>query len=72
MEWEPAGQPTDVNTYDFPDKKKEKAYPYGIYDLTHNEGWVSLSISRDTAQFAVESIRGVGRVKWVVSDISQC
>jgi len=57
MEWEPAGKPTDVNTYDFPDKEKGKACPYGIYDLTRNEGWVSVGISRDTAQFAVESIR---------------
>lgn len=57
MEWEPAGCPTDVNTYDFPDKEKGKACPYGIYDLTRNEGWVSVGISRDTAQFAVESIR---------------
>ena len=57
MEWEPAGQPTDVNTYDFPDKEKGKACPYGIYDLTRNEAWVNVGISRDTAQFAVESIR---------------
>ena len=57
MEWEPSGQPIGVNTYDFPDKEKGKACPYGIYDLTRNEGWVSLGISRDTAQFAVESIR---------------
>lgn len=57
MEWEPAGQPIGVNTYDFPDKEKGKACPYGIYDLTLNEGWVSVGISRDTAQFAVESIR---------------
>lgn len=57
MEWEPAGQPIGVNTYDFPDKEKGKACPYGIYDLTRNEGWVSVGISRDTAQFAVESIR---------------
>ena len=57
MEWEPSGQPTSVNTYDFPDKEKGKACPYGIYDLTRNEGWVSVGISRDTAQFAVESIR---------------
>ena len=57
MEWEPGGQPIGVNTYDFPDKEKGKACPYGIYDLTRNEGWVSVGISRDTAQFAVESIR---------------
>jgi len=57
MEREPAGKPTDVSTYDFPDKKKEKACPYCIYDLTRKEGWVSVGISRVTAQFAVESIR---------------
>ncbi len=57
MEWEPSGHPIGVNTYDFPDKEKGKACPYGIYDLTRNEGWVSVGISRDTAQFAVESIR---------------
>ena len=57
MEWEPSGQPIGVNTYDFPDKEKGEACPYGIYDLTRNEGWVSVGISRDTAQFAVESIR---------------
>jgi hypothetical protein len=68
LEWEPVGKPTDVNTYDFPNKEKGKACPYGVYDLTRNEGWVSVGISRDTAQFAVESIGG-GGMKWAVSDI---
>jgi hypothetical protein len=36
--WEPQGQPTKVNTYDFPDPQKGKACPYGIYDPTRNEG----------------------------------
>ena len=31
--------------------------PYGVYDLTANEGWVNVGISHDTAEFAVESIR---------------
>ena len=56
-EWSMQGQPTTVNTYDFPDKEKGKACPYGIYDMTRNEGWVNVGISRDTAEFAVESIR---------------
>ena len=56
-EWEKHGQPTLVNTYDFPDKEKGKACPYGIFDMTRNEGWVNVGISRDTAEFAVESIR---------------
>ena len=56
-EWEKHGHPRRVNTYDFPDPQQGKACPYGIYDLTRNEGWVNVDISRDTAQFAVESIR---------------
>lgn len=56
-EWEPQGRPTKVQTYDFPDPHRGHARPYGIYDLTRNEGWVNVGISRDTAQFAVESIR---------------
>ena len=56
-EWEKKGLPTAVNTYDFPDKDKGKACPYGVFDMTRNEGWVNVGISRDTAEFAVESIR---------------
>ncbi len=57
MEWGRHGNPVKVNTYDFPDKKAGKACPYGVYDLSRNEGWVSVGISKDTAEFAVESIR---------------
>ena len=51
------GDPTRVKTHDFPDKKLGKAIPYGIYDITYNEAGVSVGISRDTAEFAVASIR---------------
>lgn len=67
-EWERCGQPVAVNTYDFPDKEKGKACPYGVYDMTRNEGWVNVGISRDTAEFAVESIRrwwiGMGNTRY--------
>jgi Rhodopirellula transposase DDE domain len=56
-EWEPSGQPRRVNSRDFPDKELGKVAPYGIYDLTANEGWVSVGISHDTAKFAVESVK---------------
>ena len=56
-EWQPKGTPTKVNVHDFPDKKLGKAIPYGIYDLVSNEGWVSVGIDHDIAQFAVASIR---------------
>ncbi len=56
-EWRPKEDPIDVNTYDFPDKKVPKASPYGVYDVTKNEGWVSVGISHDTAEFAVATIK---------------
>ncbi len=55
--WRPQGQPREVDTHDFPDPRKGKAVPYGVYDLRHNEAWVSVGISSDTAEFAVEAIR---------------
>jgi hypothetical protein len=55
--WRPKGKPREVDTHDFPDPRKGKAVPYGVYDLGHNEAWVSVGISSDTAEFAVESIR---------------
>ena len=51
------GDPTRVNTYDFIDKDLGKAAPYGVYDLSRNNGWVSVGVSCDTAEFAVNSIR---------------
>ena len=56
-EWQPKGQPEKVNVHDFPDKKLGKAIPYGVYDLANNEGWVSVGINHDTAEFAAATIR---------------
>ena len=56
-EYRPKGQPLEVDTHDFPDKELGKAIPYGVYDIHQNEAWVSVGISRDTAEFAVEAIR---------------
>jgi hypothetical protein len=56
-EWRPRGEPEKVRMHDFPDPKVKKAIPYGVYDLTRNEGWVSVGIDHDTARFAVASIR---------------
>ncbi len=57
-EWRPKGEPRKVKVYDFEDKALGKAIPYGIYEINNNEGWVNVGISRDTAAFAVASIRG--------------
>lgn len=57
QEWAIKGKPTTVNIHDFADKELGKIAPYGVYDLSRNEGWVSVGIDHDTAMFAVESIR---------------
>lgn len=56
-EWQPAGQPEQVRVHDFIDDELGKVSPYGVYDLTANQGWVSVGIDHDTAEFAVQSIR---------------
>ena len=56
-EWQPQGEPESVRVHDFEDKELGKGIPYGIYDTGRNEGWVSVGVDRDTAQFAVSSIR---------------
>jgi transposase len=56
-EWQKKGEPIQVNMHDFPDPALGKVIPYGVYDIGRNEGWVSVGISHDTAQFAVEAIR---------------
>ncbi|RUM61552.1 MAG: ISAzo13 family transposase, partial [Persephonella sp.] len=56
-EYSQKGKPIQVNSHDFPNKKLGKVSPYGVYDIGNNKGWVSVGISSDTAQFAVNSIR---------------
>ena len=57
QEWEKKGSPREVDVYDFPDKKLGKVSPHGVYDIGRNEGWVTVGITHDTAEFAGESIR---------------
>lgn len=57
QEWQPKGKPEEVNVYDFIDKEQGKVTPYGVLDITANEGWVSVGVDHDTAEFAAESIR---------------
>ena len=55
-EWRPKGEPEEVHMHDFPDPDLGKVIPYGVFDLSQNEGWVSVGIDHDTAQFAVQAI----------------
>jgi Rhodopirellula transposase DDE domain len=56
-EFRPKGEPLLVDTHDFPDQELGKAIPYGVYDIHQNRAWVSVGVSHDTAEFAVEAIR---------------
>ena len=56
-EWRPEGTPQRVRTHDFRDKELGVVIPYGVYDLTRNDGWVSVGIDHNTAEFATESVR---------------
>lgn len=58
-EWNPKGEPTAVQVYDFLPKDGIKAVPYGIYDIAWNRGFVNVGVSADTAVFAGRSI-----LKW--------
>jgi transposase len=67
-EFQPKGEPVEVRGHDFKDKDLGHAIPYGVYDLTAAEGWVSVGITSDTASFAVNSIiswwEHLGRVRY--------
>jgi hypothetical protein len=56
-DYRPRGNPQRVNVHDFEDKTLGKVVPYGVYDVTANAGFVSVGITSDTAEFAVQSIR---------------
>jgi hypothetical protein len=56
-DYRPKGDPRRVNVHDFEDKELGKVVPYGVYDVTANAGFVSVGITSDTAEFAVQSIR---------------
>jgi len=57
-QWLPAKKPVKVNGHDFPSPDVPRAYPYGIYDLARNTGFVNVGTDHDTGAFAVASIRG--------------
>jgi hypothetical protein len=55
-EYRPKGQPRKVLDHDFPIEELGKIAPYGIYNVNSNVGFVNVGTSRDTSEFAVESI----------------
>jgi hypothetical protein len=62
-QWRTATSPLTVNGHDFPHPTVPRAYPYGIYDVGRNTGFVNVGTDHDTGAFAVASIRGWWRVE---------
>jgi hypothetical protein len=58
QKWLPAKAPIKVQGHDFPSPDVPRAYPYGIYDIGRNTGFVNVGTDHDTGAFAVASIRG--------------
>jgi transposase len=56
-EWRPKGKPEHVGVHDFLIPDQGKGIPYGVYDLSRDEGWVSVGTDHDTASFAVNAVR---------------
>ena len=63
QQWRPTKTPHRVKVHDFPTPEVPRAYPYGIYDLARNSGFVNIGTDHDTAAFAVASIRGWWRAE---------
>src|SRR5450759_4484011 len=63
QQWLPAKRPTKVQGHDFPGPEVPRAFPYGIYDLGQNAGFVNVGTDHDTGEFAVASIRGWWRTE---------
>jgi hypothetical protein len=62
-QWRKGKSPARVNGHDFPAPSVPRAYPYGVYDLARNKGFVNVGTDHDTGAFAVASIRGWWRVE---------
>jgi len=62
-QWRAKGKPRQVNGHDFPGPEVPRAYPYGVYDVGRNKGFVNVGTDHDTATFAVASIRGWWRAQ---------
>ena len=58
QQWRPTKHPQHVQGHDFPTPEVPRAYPFGIYDIGRNRGFVNVGTDHDTGEFAVASIRG--------------
>jgi hypothetical protein len=56
QEYRLSKNPRKVLDHDFPIEELGKIAPYGVYNVNSNVGFVNVGTSRDTSEFAVESI----------------
>jgi Rhodopirellula transposase DDE domain len=63
QQWRASGEPLHVQGHDFPGPEVPRAFPYGIYDIGRNAGFVNVGTDHDTGAFAVASIRGWWRAE---------
>jgi hypothetical protein len=63
QQWNRSKQPVKVNGHDFPGPNVPRAYPYGVYDVGRNAGFVNVGTDHDTGAFAAASIRGWWRTE---------
>ena len=63
QQWRPTHTPVRVKVHDFPHPAVPRAFPYGIYDVGRNTGFVNVGTDHDTGAFAVASIRGWWRAE---------
>ena len=70
-DYRPIGKPLIMEEHDFA-TEDGRATPYGVYDITNNEGFVNVGLGPDTAEFSVESIekwwKAMGRVRFPSAD----
>ncbi len=62
-QWLKKGAARKVNGHDFADPSVPRAYPYGVFELKRNRGFVNVGTDHDTATFAVASIRAWWRAQ---------
>ena len=63
QQWRASKAPLRVQGHDFPGPDVPRAFPYGIYDIGRNAGFVNVGTDHDTGAFAVASIRGWWRAE---------
>ena len=55
-EFKPKSQPIEIHKHNFKNKQLKHAIPYNVYNLATDKEYVSVKVTSETAQFAVNTI----------------